>query len=121
MEYSFITTSSVGTTLSQHKTEIEREIEGEKSNTMRTMVVQTFEEITRNYTKEGIDGADQAKCLYVIMGPPSTKAFKLMLKNGLLLNNSVMTIDYRNAFRIYGEDLGSVKGKTVKRKTKNFQ
>jgi hypothetical protein len=55
------------------------------------------------------------------MGPPSTKAFELMLKNGLLLNNSVMTIDYRNAFRIYGEDLGSVKGKTVKRKTANFQ
>jgi hypothetical protein len=38
-----------------------------------------------------------------------------------LINNTVTIQDYRNALQIYGEDLGVLKGKTVRSKPKTIQ
>jgi hypothetical protein len=51
------------------------------------------------------------------MGRPSRKAFEDMLQKGWLLNNPVTLADFKNAIGMYGEDLGVLKGKTVRKKT----
>jgi hypothetical protein len=67
------------------------------------------------YERE-IDQADQARRLYVIMGRPSDESFELIIKKGKILNNPVMITDFQNAIKIYGKDLGALKGKTVRSK-----
>jgi hypothetical protein len=92
---------------------IERRKEMERN---RVMMIKTVEEIKRNFTKKEIEKADEARRLFVIIGRPSQKIFKEMIKRGKLINNTVMIQDYRNALEIYGEDLGVLKGKTVRSK-----
>ena len=73
------------------------------------MIVDTVEELQRNYTRREKEGADRARRLYVIVGRPSSDAFKDMLNKGLILNNPVTVSDYKNAESIYGKDLGTIK------------
>jgi hypothetical protein len=80
------------------------------------MVVTTVEDIKRNFTKKEIDATDEARCLYVIVGRPSQKVFEEMIKTGKILNNPITLQDYRNALKIYGVDLGVLKGKTTRKK-----
>jgi hypothetical protein len=77
------------------------------------MIVTTVEEIKRNFMKKEVEAAGEARRLYVIMGRPSQKVFEEMIKKGKLINNPVTVQDYRNAMKIYGEDLGVLKGKTT--------
>jgi hypothetical protein len=83
----------------------------------KTMVVNTVTELQRKYTRRGVEGADKARRLYVIVGRPSNDTFKMMLEKGLVLNNPVTVTDYENALSIYGNDLGVIKGKTVRNKS----
>ncbi len=53
------------------------------------------------------------------MGRPSQKTFEKMITSGKLLNNSVTVQDSRNAIKIYGTDLGVLKGKTTRKKTEH--
>jgi pyruvate/2-oxoacid:ferredoxin oxidoreductase alpha subunit len=55
----------------------------------KTMVVDMVEEIQRNYSPRELEGANNARRLYVIMGGQSEETFKLTLKKGLVLNNPV--------------------------------
>lgn len=80
------------------------------------MLIETIKEINRRFTKRELDAADEARRLYVIVGHPSKKAFEDMLQSGWMLNNPTAIQDYRNALMIYGEDLGSLKGKTSRKK-----
>jgi hypothetical protein len=65
--------------------------------------------------KKVIEMANEARRLYVIVRRPSNKAFKGMLKGGKLVNNSVAVQEYKNALRMYGVDLGVLKGKTTRK------
>jgi hypothetical protein len=47
------------------------------------------------------------------MGRPSTADFLKMIKRRKLLENPVRMEDFNNAEKVYGKDLGVVKGKTV--------
>lgn len=67
-------------------------------------------------TKRELSGADQARRLYVIMGRPSEESFELMIKKGKIINNLVTIMDFRNAKKVYGKDLGTIKGKTARQK-----
>jgi hypothetical protein len=80
----------------------------------KAMIVDTMEELQRNYTRREREGADRARRLYVIVGRPLSETFKDMLNKGLILNNPVTVSDYKNAESIYGKDLGTIKGKTVR-------
>jgi hypothetical protein len=91
-------------------------IECGKKNVQRTMVVDTVEQLKRNYNKRELEAAECARRLYITMGRPSESSFEQMIKKGKILNNPVTVMDYRNAIKIYGKDLGAVKGKTVRQK-----
>ncbi len=41
------------------------------------------------------------------------------MKNGKLLNNTVLVQDYHNALTMFSEDLGVLKGKTTRKKTEH--
>ncbi len=77
-----------------------------------------MEELRRTYTARELKQMDDARRLYVIMGRPSKADFLQMIKKGLLLENPVRMEDFINAERVYGKDLGVVKGKTVRIKPK---
>lgn len=99
---------------------IERSI-AMKSMKKKVLVVTTVDELKRNFTKGEIEKADKARRLYVIVGRPSQKIFEEMIKRGKIMNNKVTIQDYRNAIKIYGKDLGVLKGKTVRNKPKPIQ
>jgi hypothetical protein len=65
------------------------------------MLVEIVENIKRNYTKREIEGADQARRLFVI-GRPSDNSFELMMKKGKILSHPVTVMDFRDAKLIYG-------------------
>jgi hypothetical protein len=75
----------------------------------------------RNFTRREVEAAEQARRLYVIMGTPSGLTFERAIRQGLVLNNPVTVQDYRNALQIYGEDLGVLKGKTVRTKPEHVK
>jgi hypothetical protein len=78
------------------------------------MIVNTVEDVKRNFTKREVEDADKARRMYVTMGWPSNEAFELMIKKGKILNTPITVMDYRNALQIYGKDLGCIKGKTTR-------
>jgi hypothetical protein len=86
-----------------------------------TMVINTIEELKRNYTARELKQVEIARRLYVMMGRPSREDFNNMIKNGKILNNPVTTEDYKRAEAIYGTDLGVIKGKTTKKKSDQVQ
>ena len=87
----------------------------------KTLIVNTVEDLKRIFSKSEIEGAENARRLYIIVGRPSQKNFENMIRRGKLVNNTVTIQDYRNALQIYGEDLGVLKGKTVQSKPKSLQ
>jgi len=103
------------------KRSIERRKAQEQQQIQKVMIVETVDYIKRCYTKREIEQADMARRLYVIMGRPSRESFELMVKGGKLLNSPVTVTDFRNAEKIYGKDLGVIKGKTIRQKPKHVQ
>ena len=55
--------------------------------------------------------ADVARRMYVTLGRPSQGVFESIIRIGSIINNPVTIIDYQNALRLYGKDLGSIKGR----------
>jgi hypothetical protein len=84
-----------------------------------TMVVHSVEGLQRNYTEKELKRVEEARRLYVIMGRPSKADFFEMIKRGKLHNNPITITDYNNAEKIYGANLGVIKGKTVRVKPKH--
>jgi hypothetical protein len=66
-----------------------------------------------------IKRAETARRLYVIMGRPSKADFQKMLQKGKIRDNPVVMEDYNIAEKIYGKDLGIIKGKTVQSKPRS--
>ncbi|MFN9983692.1 MAG: hypothetical protein ACK53Y_27455, partial [bacterium] len=86
----------------------------QQRNMHSTMMVATVDELHRNYTAREMKQMDEARRLYVIMGRPSKADFLKMIKRGTLLENPVRMEDFYNAEKVFGKDLGVVKGKTVR-------
>jgi hypothetical protein len=72
------------------------------------------------YTQHEIQGADKARALYKKIGRPSEQAFSDILKNNLIRNCPVTPDDARRALEIYGPDIATLKGKTVKKQNKGI-
>jgi len=81
-----------------------------------TMVIDTVDELKRNFMKRENERADVARRMYVTLGRPSQGVFESIIRIGSIINNPVTIIDYQNALRLYGKDLGSIKGKTTRTK-----
>jgi len=55
------------------------------------------------------------------MGRPSDQIFENMIKRRRILNNPITVMDYQNAIKIYGKDLGCIKGETVRSKPQHVK
>jgi hypothetical protein len=86
-----------------------------------TMVIDTVDELKRNFTKREIERADITRRMYVTLGRPSQDVFESIIRKGSIINNPVAITDYRNALNIYGKNLGSIKGKTTRTKPQHVQ
>ena len=65
------------------------------------------------FTRRELEGADQARQLYRIIGRPSPRKFEAILDQGSILNCPVTRADAQRADIIYGPDLAYLKGKTT--------
>ena len=69
------------------------------------------------FTKHELKGANLAHKAQAILGQPTSKELSQVVSSNFGINNCpVNPIDIANADVIYGPDLGSVRGKTVRRK-----
>lgn len=71
----------------------------------------------RNFTKQELDAADEARRLHVIVSRPSKKTFEDILQHGWIMNNPVTVTDFHNALSNDGEDLGVLIGKNMRKMT----
>jgi hypothetical protein len=69
-----------------------------------------------NYTNEDYQRALKARELQIKIGRPSYKDFMRIVNDRLLINCPVTKADVLAAKDIFGHDVGSLKGKTVRRK-----
>jgi hypothetical protein len=68
------------------------------------------------FTTAQFKRAKIARTLYHAMGTQSVQDFKALLRMNMIHNNPVTTSDIELAEKIFGQDIGSLKGKTVRRK-----
>lgn len=80
----------------------------------QSYTIKTVEDNKNGFTKAEQERADKAKELLIALGRPSVETLKNSLKNGFILNCPITVKDVANMERIYGPDLGSIKGKTVR-------
>ena len=78
------------------------------------ILVQTVLQEMEGFTKREIKKAKTARRLYILLGRPSYRDFGNIVKWGLLKNCPVTFQDVVNSWKIFGQDLGAVRGKTVR-------
>jgi predicted DNA-binding protein YlxM (UPF0122 family) len=79
-------------------------------------LLSSMEENKGVYTTAQFKRAKIAQTLYHAMSTPSVHDFKGLLRMNMIHNNPVTTSDIELAEKICGQDIGSLKGKTVRRK-----
>ena len=79
-------------------------------------VVTSVEENKRGYTQRQFENAKQARRLYHIVGCPTVTNFKHILRQNIIKNCPVTTEDVNIAEKIFGGDIGTLKGKSTRRR-----
>ena len=85
---------------------------------MKTTLVQTVRSNYEGFTKKDIKAAKAARKLQGMIGSPSEKNYGGMVSSNMIKNCPIDSTDVSNARAIFGPDLVSVRGKTVRRKPK---
>jgi hypothetical protein len=80
-----------------------------------TTLINTVEENASQLSAYDFNKAKQARQLQVRIGRPSTEHFIRIIKTNQIPNCPVTVRDVQNAEFIWGRELGSIKGKTVRR------
>ena len=83
------------------------------------VMINTISNNMKGFTAREVRGANEARRLYRIVGRPPYDKFKCMLKYNLLHDCPVTVVDANNALEIYGPDVGTIKGKTVRKQPKS--
>jgi hypothetical protein len=78
-----------------------------------SFLVATVEENRKGFTQRQFDDAKRARRLYHIVGCPTVENFKHILRQNIIKNCPVTVEDVNNAERIFGPDIGALKGKTT--------
>jgi Reverse transcriptase (RNA-dependent DNA polymerase) len=86
-----------------------------------SLFVNTVAANKSRYTRRELARADLARRLQGTIGRPSTKDFLNIVNKHLLTNCPITAADIIAAEEIYGPDLGSLKGKTVRRKVDHVE
>jgi len=76
--------------------------------------VQTVRGNYEGHTKNDVMQAKEARCVQAMIGNPSEKDFKGMVSGNMIKNCPVTMTDITNALAIFGPDLASIRGKTVR-------
>ena len=85
-----------------------------------TTLVQTVCSNYEGFTKKDIKAANAAHKLQGMIGSPSEKDYGGMVSSNMIKNCPIDSTDISNARAIFGPDLASVRGKTVRRKHKSI-
>ena len=85
-----------------------------KGAEMGLSLVQTVHGKYEGYTQREILKAKEARRAQAMMGNPSKRDYKGMVSNNIIPNCPVTSADISNARAIFGPDLPSVRGKTVR-------
>ncbi len=85
-----------------------------KSSVSDYCLIQTVDNNKRMFHRREVEGADRARELHRKLGRPSQKRFEHILNNGLLHNCPVTAKDARRAAIIYGPDVATIKGSSVR-------
>ena len=85
------------------------------NGTRGTVLVTTVADNSNNFSNADYSQAVLARKIQKIIGRPTTRAFINFIKNNLLPNCPVNRRDVLRAEQIFGPDIGSLKGKTVRR------
>ena len=82
------------------------------------LFIQTVSKNKLLFSDEDISRAEHARKLYITLGRPSFKSFRWMLLHNRIKNTDLTSRDADNAEKIFGPDIGTLRGKTVRRKPK---
>lgn len=88
------------------------EVEGTRRG---VALISTVKENSQSYTRREVKRAREARRLMAIIGRPTEKRMLEIVSKRLLPNCPVTGQDVVNARNIFGPDVGSLKGKTVRR------
>lgn len=86
-----------------------------------TTLVNTVAENKANYTNRAYGRAVLARNIQKMVGRPTSKEFMQIVEKNLIPNCPVTREDIMNAEKIFGPDVGSLKGKTVRRRTDHVE
>lgn len=87
-----------------------------RTSTSEVTLVNSVEENKQLFTDRQVSRAKRARELYHSLGTPSLADFKAIMRMNCIVNNPVTIEDINIAEKIYGPDIGSLKGKTTRQK-----
>jgi len=93
----------------------------EDSSNFECMLVNTVQDNFEGHTKHDIAKAKEARRLQGMIGNPTDKEFKGMVREKLITNYPVTVQDVENANRIFGPDLANLRGKTIRTKPEHVR
>ena len=78
-------------------------------------LLNTVEDLTDGFTAREVARATLARKVYSMIGRPSPKDFRNMVRSNLIRNCPLTVADIDIADKLFGPDIGSLCGKTVRR------
>ena len=91
-----------------------RKLSNTFENDPAVSLVETVKNNLSKFTKRQIERAKTARRAYGMVGRPSPRDFRNMIRGHMINNCPVTTEDIDNADIIYGPDVPALKGKTVR-------
>ena len=82
----------------------------------QSYVITSVTENSLGYTNRQFEQAKRARRLYHTVGAPTVENFRYMLRSNIIKDCPVTEKDARIAEKIFGPDVGTLKGKTTRRK-----
>ena len=86
------------------------------NNPQLNNMIATVTENRKGYTQRQFENAKRARMLYHAVGCPTVENFKHILRQNIIKNCPVTIEDVNIAEKIFGADVGALKGKTTRRR-----
>ena len=77
--------------------------------------INTVEDNERKYHRREVDKAKKARTLYTLLNRPSRRSFERYVATNQIINCPITVEDVKRFFHIYGPDVATLRGKTVKK------